>query len=705
MKKLLLLYSIMPFFLSAVDIGSDTAVSRFNNVVTINNNDRVAGFAALYGGFTFADAITTGLFDSFFPVSGSIAINGGNLVLDRDLILHDVLTVGALGNIYGNRHVMEMPVIDVLPTNTGPMFSCAPYFASSINVGQDAETLSWNFDEQFLLTASDDGIIRLYEVINNLLTFRTSIGTGGAATDGVGQVAWRQSGYIFALAREGGSAGNPSVRTFSYNVGTNTITQIDTSGALGADARACAWHPSGNFLAVGTAINATEIIIYPVSGTGDIDLAGAVTFNIAPDRDVYYECVAWDTSGSYLAVGLESVGGNPELIVLRVNTSPLAIVGINASTVIGKSVVGLDWGKGANYIAVGLEGTTGDNIRVYSHNPGSGGVGAGTLTQLASVSNLARTTEGISWQPDGTCFSASTDESGGTAFFNTYSFNGSVLTLISNFIFTGLAAGDDFEATRWGPMGRFAAVSGDDNIIRTYGLPSGSCYIWSNLIIQQASNTLYHDLCITFTGNNIWTGRGCFVEFESTCTLYIAANSSLMFRDMSLLGLDHNRIIPLDSTSTLSFNNMSIFLDGDYTFSFGRLDIIDDVLVQGEGRSFIFSATVAGHIHSNSRFIFDTDTIFRYEPNNNSRTNFVFDDNTAQLVLQTATLSTSPVGLQLTKGKIMFDGLCMLVNEGNSSGTSLQLGDGSIAANNVVVRWLPACNVELMQGILRNNNV
>lgn len=705
MKKLIFFLHIMATsFILSVDIGSDTAVSRFNNVVTLNNNDRVAGFAALYGGFTIASATTTAIFDSFFPVSGAITFNGGTLILDRDLVLHDVLTVGPLGNIYGNRHVMQMPVIDMLPTNTGPALSCAPYFASSVDVGQDAETLGWNFDEQFLATASDDGLIRIYEPINSVLTFRTSIGTGGVTTDGVGQVAWRpnQGSYMLALAREGGAAGNPSARTFSYNPTTNVLTQLATTGVLAGDGRACAWHPSGDFLAVGIVApgaGTSEIIVYPISSGGAF--GASVSLNLPGTRAVSYECLAWDVTGNYLAVGLATGGGLPELIVLQVTTSPLTAPVINASAaVIGKSVVGLDWGKGANYIAVGLEGTTGDNIRVYSHTPSPAAV-----TQLAAVSNLGRTTEGISWQPDGTCFSASTDELAGTAFFNTYSFNGSLLTLISSFVFSGLAVEEDFEATRWGPTGKWAAVSSDNNNIYIYGLPSGSCYTWSNLIIQQASNTLYHDLCITFTGDNIWTGRGCFVEFESTCTFYIAANSGLMFRDMSLLGLDHNRIIPLDSTSTLSFNNMSIFLDGDYTFSFGRLDIINDVLVQGAGRSFIFSATVAGHINSDSRFIFDTDTIFRYAPNNTSRTNFVFDDNTAQLVLQSAILSTSSSGLQLTKGKIMFDGLCMLVNEGNSSGTSLQLGDGSVAANNVIVRWLPACNVELVQGILRNNNV
>ena len=98
----------------------------------------------------------------------------------------------------------------------------------------------------------------------------------------------------------------------------------------------------------------------------------------------------------------------------------------------------------------------------------------------------------------------------------------------------------DFEAVRWSNTGKYIANGGDASGIvgainlYLYGVPGSSCYTWTDLIIEQASNTFYHDMCVTFTGNSIWTGRGAQVEFDSTCVFYLATNASLMFRDIDV---------------------------------------------------------------------------------------------------------------------------------------------------------------------------
>ncbi len=689
---------------NCVDIGSDTAVARFDSQVIVNDGDRVAGFAALFGGFALSDADTRGTFDSFFPVSGSISLTGGTLILNRDLIIHDVIGIGFLGNIIGNRHIMEVPTIERIPSEGGANFRCAPIFLSQAVAGEDAETLSFNYTEEYLATAGDDGIVLVYSTANNVLTPIDSFDTGPIpAFDGTGDVRWRPGENILAFTRQANGAGNGSVWIFSFDGAT--LTLVDNVFFVG-DGRACSWHPSGDYLAVSTLVTGAQIRVYPVDSSGN--LGTVVTTALSPARTAQYESVQFDTTGNYFVVGLLTNSVNPELLVYELSFSPLTIVGINASLSIGSSIAGLDWGKGPNYLVLGLitGGATTDNIRVYSFDDGGGGVGNGSLTFLDNVNDLGRTVEGLSWEPVGECFSASTDELAGTAFFNTYAFDNSTITLIKNVTFTGLNPGDDLEATRWGPTGRFAAVSGDDDIIRLYALPAGSCYTWTDLIINEVSNTTYHDVCITFTGNNIWNGNGACIEFESTCTIDIAQNSSLMFRDMTLIGLGLDRINLLDSTSTMSFNHMQIVLDSDYMFDMGRLDVIDDVRVMGEGNSFILTSTVATHINADSRFIFDKGTTLRYAPlDGSSRDLLVLDEDSAQLVFDSASFSTSSAGLQLTKGKIMFDGICTLINEGSSSATSLELGDGLTAANNVTVRWLPASNVELMLGQFTVNNV
>jgi len=106
-------------------IGSDTAVNRFNTQVTISNACRVAGFAALAGGFAMTNSAATGTFDSFFGVSGNINMNAGTLILTRDLILQDVCQFNTLGNIIGLGHVLEIaPSVTILPTSTAGNPAC-----------------------------------------------------------------------------------------------------------------------------------------------------------------------------------------------------------------------------------------------------------------------------------------------------------------------------------------------------------------------------------------------------------------------------------------------------------------------------------------------------------------------------------------------------------------------------------------------------
>ena len=680
-------------------IGSDTAVTRFNNNVTLNDGDRIGAFTALFGGFTLLDAKTTGIFDSIFPVSGDFSLSGGDLVLRQDLIFNNILDVRFLGNIFGNGHRLGFPTIERIPSAIGVDFRCSPFFIDEITLASDAETLSWSFNETYLSMLSDDGLLRIFGFDGDILTFETSIDTGGAAFDGVGQCAFRPNSFTIGIARESGSA--DEVATYSF-VPPATLTLINGTG-LTDSGRACSWHPSGNFLAVGSLVAAGEVRIYPVADDGTIDTAGVVTFDITPDRDVYYECIAWNKAGTYLAVGLVTDGANPEILILEVNTSPLSIVGINASATPGKSVGGLDWGKGPDFLAVALQGTTGDNIQVYEHDDGGGGVGAGALTLLDSNSDLARTVEGISWEFQGGCFSVSTDEIGGNAFFNTYAFENNVLRLISSFEFTGLGAGDDFEATRWGPTGGFAAVSGDNDSLRTYGLPVNACYTWSNLTITHKSSTIFSDVCITFTGENVWNGRGACIEFESTATVALASNSSMMFRDMNLIGLEGDNISAADTTSTVTLNNVNVLLSEDLRFGNAKLDILNDVRISGPGTSFIFSSTVPITIYEDSRLIIDKEVTFRYQPAETTRSGIQFVDATSELVFDSAQFSTSSFGVQFINGTISFDGLCTMINEGSSDATSIEFGNG-LGTNNPCIQFFPATRVELEQGFLRYNH-
>ncbi|MDR3551444.1 MAG: hypothetical protein P4L31_08615, partial [Candidatus Babeliales bacterium] len=123
MKKTMRILFCIPialcFNMSADVIGSDTSPSTqpfflFPAAPVIAN--RIANYAWMQGGFGLQDASTNLLFDSVFPVSGSIALNGGTLTLNRDLILNNVAIIQSLGNIVGNGHTLSLsPSVTWLP--------------------------------------------------------------------------------------------------------------------------------------------------------------------------------------------------------------------------------------------------------------------------------------------------------------------------------------------------------------------------------------------------------------------------------------------------------------------------------------------------------------------------------------------------------------------------------------------------------------
>lgn len=94
---------------SAVVIGSNSAVSLQPSISfpSADNDNAMLGFAWFKNGFTLEDSATSCLFDTVFPVSGVVNLNGGTLTLNQDLIFNDITTLQTLGNVVGNNHYIN----------------------------------------------------------------------------------------------------------------------------------------------------------------------------------------------------------------------------------------------------------------------------------------------------------------------------------------------------------------------------------------------------------------------------------------------------------------------------------------------------------------------------------------------------------------------------------------------------------------------
>jgi len=106
---ILLLNLTVGVVLFSKNIGSDRKVSNLTSQQKVGKGDRVATFAFCRWGFQLSSSSVSATWDSIFPVSGNVELNGGTLSLGVDLVFNDVATIVDLGSIVGNNYKMELP--------------------------------------------------------------------------------------------------------------------------------------------------------------------------------------------------------------------------------------------------------------------------------------------------------------------------------------------------------------------------------------------------------------------------------------------------------------------------------------------------------------------------------------------------------------------------------------------------------------------
>lgn len=126
-KKRITIFFIGLICLSTVHVratvfGSDSTVQAAQVFFTFpqgQSNNRLATYGLASNGFALANASTSAIFDSIFPVEGPINLNGGTLVLNRDLICRNITTLQGMGVITGQNQVLELSYnTNALPSNT-----------------------------------------------------------------------------------------------------------------------------------------------------------------------------------------------------------------------------------------------------------------------------------------------------------------------------------------------------------------------------------------------------------------------------------------------------------------------------------------------------------------------------------------------------------------------------------------------------------
>jgi hypothetical protein len=697
---------------SAVTFGSNTSPSRLLTQQTLNTGDVVAGFVALDGGFALNSYITTATFNCFFPVSGNVALNGGTFGLQKNLYLENPALFMSAGLISGGNFNFEASPLTTLPYPLSLLSGCGLTFITSVQPSaQTITSCDWSWDSQFLVASTNavalSTVLFVYGYDGTQLTARGSGSGGSILLSSINSVRWHPSQYVIAVAQSNLLGITAQIATFSYNPATNTITNLSSAASLLQDGMAVDWNATGTLLASGTggtiATNAL-VNVHNVNSAGAITTLAA-SFAIAQPvltvRGVQPNALNWDKTNNFIAIGLTNTSLNQQLTVLRF-TPPSTLVSDSTAN-IGSTVTAVAWNPtSTDLLVIGINATSGNIVQLWQH-------GVGTLTQIASgsIPGIGAAVRELAWNKTGTCLVVGADSNGTSDKFQCYSFNSvaRTFTLITNF---SALTTDNRQSASWAPNGLWVGDGGVLNTLSTYDLTS---YVLTNtcMTLQNVNWLIDQDLfiqgvCVKLSGTTIVNGQGNIVTIGPNASIIIDKGASVLFENIALAGIHTGQLFCLDNIATMSFQNAQLILDGNYTFTMGRMDVFNSLVISGQGKSFIYSTTAAPTlIWNNATLKLDDGVTFSYQPANNVLTSLQFTDTTSVLLLSNAVFATAAAGVTFLKGKMRVDGATALSATGTSA--LITFGDGTNVSNDFFIRMLPAASLFISNSTTQFNNL
>ncbi len=667
-------------------IGSDTSVQRFNTQQTLVNGDRVAGFAALAGGFQLLGMSTSAIFDCFFGVSGQVALNAGTLILNRDLIMQNAASITSFGNITGNNHIWSLSSsISSMPL--GRPIDCSVTFTSSTETTRQILSEDWSYTDTVLAVGIQSGggsDLFIYAFNNGDLVLQTSINLA----NNVNAVAWHPTRNTLAV----GLNSNGGNELFIYTFDGNALVQTDAD-EIGGDVASLRWNPTSSYLAVGTTVNTAEVIIYPFNSNNTLDKANKFSLNIAGNQNVNE--IDWNITGSFLAIARDD-----DLYVYQFSPLPTITMTLNATGGLAAVVNTVSWNlQYPTLLAIGLSSVN-PRLRIFNHNSA-----AGTLTQVASSAlDLGNSVNSVQWNPEcGNCLALGKNQ-GGAQDFRVYLYDPitAILTIVSAFNFA-----NHIRIVRWMRNGAYIANGSDADLVSIYQSANtqfSSCFVLSDLEMHINTDITLLDVCLIFSGNSVIYGKGNTLSLSTDAMMQVASNSSLLLSNIVVQGINDSNLQILDNTSTLSLQDAILELDGNFSFTVGKMDIIGDVHFAGNGDIFTYRSTQASTIQLGSSLILDSGITFSYAPTSNANSLLQFINKSSQLRLNSATLFASIEGLNLIKGTLLVDGFSLLSSVGANLAQAISFGNGVSSVNNMAIEFLPA-GVLSCNGFIVDNNV
>lgn len=664
-------FAIFCFFSSyavSLTVGSNNAVAR-QGLVTFpaaDSDNRMLGFSRFNSGFTLQDSTTSCTFDSVFPVSGTINLNGGNLYLTEDLILNNNFQFNSCGQIWGNGYSLELSVTNapfVIPMLSNTVTYTALYSIAEASQNKSVKSVSWSYDGLYIAASTDtaSGVeVNVYSFNGTTLSFVAS----KEINKDVLSIAWHPSSYdLMVVAKDIAASSNSDIVVYRLNVVGGTldfVSGVDT----GATSYCGAWRPDGNYIAVLNKEKKLSACSY--NGT-TVTLLNTTT----TDLDAAFNAITWSPDGNYIATGSSQTGGGKNDIKIWSFNGSLFTEIAGAET--GLKTGSLDWMQTTqgSFIAAGLYAAGSNLFRVYKFDSY-----LVTLTeQVSARDGETSTIYSVQWSPDKNFILLGLANTGVNEI-EVYKFEpntvtvGTVLTRRSSF---------NIFAARWSPDQNYIATGDSNSILTIYGVGSIIAESIANipLLLDMTKVVLACPVYVRTPINTrnfcVISGRGNELRLLSGGSINVKPGGTLVLEDLILSGLSLSNLGCNFSSSNIILRNCWLQFSNNFTFSIGSLNFDQDVYLTGSV-TFNYTSPSSSMINSNATLNVSSGMTFNYAPAAANKNLIVMQDSTASLFLEGSTLSSTTTGLRLDSGSLYFHNCVTLTNQANNLAQGMEFG-------------------------------
>lgn len=683
MYKAFILYVLLSLSLinqssEAIMIGDVTTTVRQETLFfpSADVNNRLFGFTMLEKGLVLQDQQTLLVYDGLMPIKGYVILNGGTIILNRDLELKDPSFIGA-GKVDANNYSIHFNS-SVSPLALSPLQkNFYIKLSDQDNLGSTVNSIDWSYDDSCIAVVVDgknnNNELQIFSHTNDSLQL---VGSQDFAKRDVNSVRWHPSQLLLAIGQDGSS----DLEIYQWNNQNKSLTK--KSGLAVGEVNAVAWHPSGNYLAVGKTSSNSVLIYTVVDGVLSNPIIGQLPFAAS----IVKNGLSWSPDGRYLAIA--AVGSsNANLCLYELQNSKLLL---SSQAKIGAPITSVQYGPDQKTIALGCS-NCGESFKLFSYDEDNK-----LLTELqgARVGEL-KAVNSISWLDANFVAYAKVKDSSDNEIkiirYDSLYSSGSVVT--------GFNVNATTNALQWSHSGAYLVTGGDDKKISLFK------FVNAPLTFKNARLFFNSDVNVNcelrLEGNCVINGGNNLLDVTNG-SIKIMPGAQLTIESADVKGVTNKNISCVDNTAQLILNEVNWIQKDVYVFDAGSLTIRNRVQLLGDNSVFSYESSKPLKIRTRSQLQITDLVTFNYLP---QAGNFPiqYSDSTAEVVLMGGILRIQKSLLEENNGKIIVQADSSIITQESNQVTTRSIGQLDKKKQNKKIQG--AAGVSLLLKLLSNNSV